>query len=89
MSIEEKISIEEGKIRQILSEVSELKHDCIEGLKPGDDLREIGLNSLTSVELIVKLEEAFNITIGDDDLLLDSVSSIDKIMQLLDKYVNR
>ena len=88
MAIEEKMSIEEGEIKQILSEVSEIKHEGIEDLNPGDDLREIGLNSLTSVELVVKLEEKFNITIGDDDLLLESVNTIEKIIQLLGKYVN-
>jgi acyl carrier protein len=88
MQIEEKMSIKEGKIKQILSGVTEIKQECIEGLKPGDDLRDIGLNSLTSVELIVKLEEEFNITVEDDDLLLESVSTIEKIISLLDKYIS-
>jgi acyl carrier protein len=73
-------------IKNILSNVS-IKQDSLQELKNDDDLRNVGLNSVTAIELVVKLEDEFNITISDDDLIIDNVSTIDKIIQLLNKYL--
>lgn len=65
-----------------------LKRDESEFLKLEDkaDLREHGLDSISSIELIVMLENEFNISVDDDDLLIDNFNTIEKLMILLDKY---
>lgn len=50
-------------------------------------LRDEGLDSLKTIELIVNLEIEFDIQIDDEDLLVDNFSSISKIASLLsEKY---
>lgn len=46
----------------------------------------IGMNSIRAIELIVKLEEKYNIEIDDQDLLLYNVSTINAIVVMLNKY---
>ncbi len=80
------MEISEQSIKEILSQVSEINKDEIETLTGDSDLRTIGIDSLTSIELVVKLEESFDISIGDDDLSVDNVSTINAIIELIKKY---
>jgi acyl carrier protein len=52
------------------------------------DLREHGLDSITSIETIVMLEEAFDISVDDDDLYIENFNTLGKIVVLLDKCMN-
>ena len=79
------MNIDEVSVRNILSGLS-IDKDSLQEIGNDTDLRNYGLNSITSIELIVKLEDEFNIAISDDDLIIDNVSTIDKIVQLLKKY---
>ena len=80
------MEISEQSIKEILSQVGEINKDEIETLTGDSDLRTIGIDSLTSIELVVKLEESFDISIGDDDLSVDNVSTINAIIELIKKY---
>lgn len=61
------------KVKQLLDFDGEINEE--------QDLRSIGLDSLTSVELIVFLEEYFNIFFSEDELLLDNFSTVSQIKQ--------
>ncbi|MBJ6360577.1 acyl carrier protein [Paenibacillus sp. MAHUQ-46] len=51
------------------------------------DLRNEGLDSIKTIELIVNLEVEFNIQIDDQDLLIENFSRVTKIKKLLsEKY---
>ena len=80
------MEINEQSIKEILSQVGEINKNEIETLTGDSDLRNIGIDSLTSIELVVKLEESFDISIGDDDLSVDNVSTINAIIELIKKY---
>jgi acyl carrier protein len=54
----------------------------------GSDLREHGLDSISSIELIVMLEDHYNISVDDDDLLIDNFNTVEKLVKLMEKYVN-
>ncbi|MDF2986919.1 MAG: Phosphopantetheine attachment site [Eubacterium sp.] len=79
--------IEKENIIRMLPQV--LKRDESELLEINDatDLREHGLDSITSIELIVMLEDEFNISVEDEDLLIDNFNTVEKLMLLLDKYL--
>ena len=77
------MEISEQSIKEILSQVGEINKDEIETLTGDSDLRTIGIDSLTSIELVVNLEEAFDISIGDDDLSVDNVATINAIIELI------
>lgn len=48
-----------------------------------DDLRELGMDSVAFIKLVVALEEAADKEIGDDYLLLDAMNTIEKIERAL------
>jgi acyl carrier protein len=81
------MEINELNIKNILAEVSNINKEELEILTVDSDLRNIGIDSLTSIELVVKLEEQFSISINDDDLSIDNVCSIKNIMELVKKYI--
>ena len=66
----------ESTIRQILSEIV-----GEEAGKAGkqDDLRELGLDSVAFIQMVVVLEDACGREVDDTFLLLDSMNTIEKI----------
>lgn len=51
------------------------------------ELYDIGFDSIKIMELIVLIEEKFEIQINDDDLLEDNFSSVENVKQLITKYL--
>ncbi|MDQ0495448.1 acyl carrier protein [Paenibacillus brasilensis] len=70
----------------LLEKVLKLAPGELEQLAPDQDLRALGLNSLSAVELIVELENELDITMEDDDLVLEHLSTLQGIERLLGKY---
>ncbi|MBJ8191586.1 acyl carrier protein, partial [Bacillus cereus] len=70
----------------LLEKILKLAPGELEQLTPDQDLRTLGLNSLSAVELIVELENELDITMEDDDLVLEHLSTLQGIERLLGKY---
>jgi acyl carrier protein len=67
------------KIRELLNWSDELILDT--------DLRNNGLDSIKTIELIVIFETTFDIQIEDQDLLVENFSTVNRILSLLtEKY---
>lgn len=77
----------ESKIRKILVEVLEMTEGDVQNIGIEEELTEYNLDSLTAIELIVNLESVFDIVIDDEDLLIENVSSIEKIIAVVNKYI--
>ena len=77
----------ESKIRKILAEVLEMTEGDVENIGIEEELTEYNLDSLTAIELIVNLESVFDILIDDEDLLIENVSSIEKIIAVVNKCI--
>lgn len=74
----------EQKIKEILIEVLKLEGDAC-NIGVDDDLLQLGLDSLNAIEIVVNLEMEFDIQVDDDDLLIDNLSSINLLMELINK----
>lgn len=74
------------EIRNMLGELLELDEEAVGALSGDADLIELGLDSLKAIELVVHIEDNFGIMISDDDLLVDNLSSIEKIESLIATY---
>lgn len=66
----------EQTIREILTEIV--------GKEAGqagnhDDLRDLGLDSVAFIQMVIALEEAFDKEVDDEYMLLDSMNTIEKI----------
>ena len=57
-------------------------------IQADDDLIEIGLNSLNSIQLIVLLEDKYNIEFGYSDLSVESVNTVSKIINYILSHKN-
>lgn len=58
----------------------------ISSISPGQELSEIGLDSIRFIELIVALEDEFHIEIRDSDLLFDKFNTLAKLQTMLSSY---
>ena len=64
----------------------ELSEDVKDTIKEDTDLMELGLDSMTCVEMVVNLEDEFGITVDEEDLLVENMASISALVQLVEKY---
>ncbi|NBI31085.1 acyl carrier protein [Chengkuizengella marina] len=60
-----------------------------DNIKNDDDIFELGfVSSMFAMELVMFLEQTFNINIESDDLTLDNFKSIDNMTKLAEKKVS-
>ena len=76
------MSEEKEKIISILSEILDIEKDII---VEEEDLTKTGLDSIGFVKLIVALEIEFGIEYPDDMLDIANISSVDKLLSLIDE----
>lgn len=74
------------KLIEIVSSVLELPEETVSTLNEDTNLMELGLDSLACVEIVVNLEEEFGIEIAEEDLIVENMSSINRIINLINKY---
>lgn len=75
---------------KIVSKIYEIMHEVLDADKVarGDgDLLEV-LDSIEFVTLIVEIETEFDIEIDDSDYELEKMSTVSKIAELVEKYLN-
>ena len=73
---------------KINKEIKKLVNDCVEEkINEETDLIQLGIDSLMTVELVLGLEEAFDIEFDDSDLEMENLKSVRDILTLVNKYV--
>lgn len=77
----------ENRIKEIVVEILKLEEEQASILEKDNDLLQLGLDSLTSVEIVVNLENEFDIIIDDEDLLVENMGNIQLLMDLVNKYL--
>ena len=74
----------EKTIRNKLAKV--LKIENPEEISLEKDLKEYGMDSLNAIELVVALEMEFGIEFAEDDLLVDNLCTVQKLILVVRKY---
>jgi len=64
----------------VMKKVQSLNNDS---LHPDDDLISNGLNSISTIHLIVELETHYNIIFKDTELKMDNFSTVRRVCQLV------
>lgn len=77
-----------GKINECISNALGLPISAVSALDNDELLTEFGLDSLHFIQLIVILEEAFDIEVLDSDLLMVNFINKANIYDILRKYVD-
>lgn len=72
-------------VRKKLGEVMQIENS--EKLSVEKDLKEYGMDSLNAIELVVALEMEFGIEFSEEDLLVDNLCTIQKLMDIVKKYL--
>ena len=76
----------EEKLREILAEALGLSMEDAQNLDRDADLTQLGLDSMTCVEVVVNLEDAFGIAVEEADLLVENMSTVGRLKKLVEKY---
>lgn len=72
----------EDRIREILSKVARLQ-SSVSDLGPDDDLYAVGLSSLASVNVMLAIEEEFDVEFPDELLTRRSFQSISSLTSVV------
>lgn len=75
----------EVRIRKKIEEVLEVEN--VKDILLDEDLREYGMDSLNAIELVVELEMELGMEFSEDDLLLDNLCTIEKLMDIIQKHI--
>ncbi|EFM12344.1 phosphopantetheine-binding protein [Paenibacillus curdlanolyticus YK9] len=81
------VGVELEDLVQIVTSVLKTEEMPIDELHEDTDLRNYNLSSITAVELIVAVEERYDIIVPEDDLMIENVNTIHKLRQLISKYM--
>ena len=73
---------------EIVTSVLKTEEMWLDALQEDTDLRNYNLSSITAVELIVAVEERYDIIVPEDDLMIENVNTISKLRQLITKYIS-
>jgi acyl carrier protein len=71
----------QDKVVKIIAD--RLRHSFAE-IDPGYSFQELGVDSLTSMEIVMSIEEEFNIKIPEDDAL--KMTTVQAVIDLVNKY---
>lgn len=75
--------IVKDSVYEIISNVTALNEEDITN---EDKLSDIGINSLSIVELLVKIENRLEITLNEGDLDPDKITTVGSILEMLSRY---
>lgn len=75
------------KVREILAKHSRLDVD-VNSLKEDDDLYDLGLTSLTTVNIMLAIEDAFDIEFPDSKLNRKTFNSIESLVEVIEELVD-
>lgn len=78
--------MENEKIIEIIAQIAGMNMGDIE---LDDELKILGINSLETVELLLELEETFEIAFDISDLDIDELGSVESIINLTNQYIIR
>ena len=73
-------------VYQVISDVLGCDILFIQQMNEDEDLVVCGMDSVSAVQLIVRLEEAYDIEFQDDDMYIGRINTLGKIFDLLEKY---
>lgn len=76
----------EKLVREKLREIMQIENP--EQLSAEEDLKEYGMDSLNAIELVVALEMEFGVEFSEEDLLVDNLCTIQKLVDTVNKYLD-
>lgn len=76
------------RIENIILTVLKIEPEIIKELSPDETLNRIGVDSVNFIEIVISIEEEFNIAFEDDELLLQNLNTINKLKSIISNKLN-
>ncbi|GIQ67227.1 acyl carrier protein [Xylanibacillus composti] len=73
------------QISEIVATVFRLSPEQVFAMPGDDSLAKIGMDSISCMDVVVQIEEAFGVDFYDEELLLDNLNSVDKLCGIVRK----
>lgn len=74
-----------GEVKELVLKVLEIQKN--QQTIDETSLINLGLDSIKTISLVILIEEHFGIELEDEDLLFENYSSIERITQMIKKYI--
>lgn len=71
------------QIAAVISEVLNADFEEIKNISGDETLNRIGVDSVNFIDVIISLEDKFNITFDDEELLLQNLNTINKLYKII------
>lgn len=78
----------ENEIKEIVAEIVEEYAAEIMAVGLKDNLLELGVDSMNSIEIVVELEEKFGVEIDIEELTVENIGSIEGLIELVKNAQN-
>ena len=78
----------ENKIKEIVAEIVEEYAAEIMAVGLKDNLLELGVDSMNSIEIVVELEEKFGVEIDIEELTVENIGTIEGLVELVKNAQN-
>ncbi len=71
------------RIEKIILNILKIEPERIREISGDETLNRIGVDSVNFIEIVIGLEDEFNITFEDDELLLQNLNTINKLKNII------
>ena len=75
------------KILGLLAEATDRTLAEILSFDKGINIKDLGLDSLKFIQMVVRFEEEFGVEVYDSDLVMSNFQTVDALLQTLQKYL--
>lgn len=82
------MKIKKNDIIDSLALALEQEIKTVSKIQEHENLSNYGLTSLNGIQLLVLLEEKYNIEFSDDDLNIENYQTVCKVLKLVNNYLN-
>ena len=79
----EKVSVEE-----IINVINELKNITVSSEQIEENLSDLGMDSISFIQMVVRLEEVFSCDIPDSNLFVAKMDTVKKIKDVLESVID-
>lgn len=73
-------------VYQVISDVLNIDTEFIRHMNEAEDLVVFGMDSVSVVQLVVNLEEKYEIEFQDEDMSIERLNTLNKLFSLLERY---
>ena len=82
------MKINKKDIVEIVSNLLDISLKSIENIDENENLMNLGMSSISCIKLVVLLEEKYNFVLKDEDLLIEKLNTISKLVKIIERYLN-